>query len=78
MTGRDSTELQTKIENNCQQLQNWMDRWNLLINYQKTEIVVFKGNITSERITSLTGEHPTYKPSIHQRAITTYQRIGKN
>jgi len=38
MTGRDSTELQTKIENNCQQLQNWMDRWNLLINYQKTEI----------------------------------------
>ncbi|KAF6026556.1 MAP3K7 [Bugula neritina] len=46
MTGKDSSELQIRIENNCQQIQTWMDRWNLLINYQKTEIVVFNGDIT--------------------------------
>ncbi|KAF6040161.1 MAP3K7 [Bugula neritina] len=48
MTGKDSSELQIRIENNCQQIQTWMDRWNLLINYQKTEIVVFNGDITPQ------------------------------
>ncbi|KAF6019675.1 hypothetical protein EB796_022038 [Bugula neritina] len=58
MTEKDSLELQMKIEN-CQQIQTWMDRWNQLINYQKTEIVVFNEDITPPIINANTTQIST-------------------
>ena len=50
MTARTSTELQTKCQVNCDLIQQWMTKWKLKINYSKTEIVIFNGDLRAPLI----------------------------
>ena len=50
MTAKTSAELQGNCQANCQLIQNWMLKWKLEVNYQKTELVVFNGNLRPSKM----------------------------
>lgn len=50
VTGEDSLTLQNKMDTNCRLIQSWMTQWKLVINYQKTEIFLFRGHLTPLQI----------------------------
>lgn len=46
ITGSDSKDLQERCQQNLNTIHEWIEKWRLKINYQKTEIVVFNGTIS--------------------------------
>ena len=52
-TANSSEDLQDICKSNCDNIQKWMDKWRLKVNYQKTEVIPFHGQLVPPTMKSV-------------------------